>query len=119
MSSLKFKYSSLVQSVVATASATCGGYSEQVSRCRNTTGIEQLESAMNTSMLQTSPPQMSDIVAFGSLYKPKRNYIYSSLAQSVEHSAVNRVVVGSSPTGGAKRMRCPTGHLILFVCATK
>ena len=27
---------------------------------------------------------------------------YSSLAQSVEHSAVNRVVVGSSPTGGAK-----------------
>ena len=26
---------------------------------------------------------------------------YSSLAQSVEHSAVNRVVVGSSPTGGA------------------
>ena len=27
---------------------------------------------------------------------------YSSLAQSVEHSAVNRVVVGSSPTGGAE-----------------
>ena len=27
--------------------------------------------------------------------------LYSSLAQSVEHSAVNRVVVGSSPTGGA------------------
>lgn len=27
---------------------------------------------------------------------------YSSLAQSVEHSAVNRSVVGSSPTGGAK-----------------
>ena len=26
---------------------------------------------------------------------------YSSLAQSVEHSAVNRSVVGSSPTGGA------------------
>ena len=26
---------------------------------------------------------------------------YSSLAQSVEHSAVNRRVVGSSPTGGA------------------
>ena len=29
---------------------------------------------------------------------------YSSIAQSVEHSAVNRVVVGSSPTGGAKRI---------------
>ena len=27
---------------------------------------------------------------------------YSSLAQSVEHSAVNRVVVGSSPTGGVE-----------------
>ena len=26
--------------------------------------------------------------------------IYSSLAQSVEHAAVNRSVVGSSPTGG-------------------
>ena len=26
---------------------------------------------------------------------------YSSIAQSVEHSAVNRSVVGSSPTGGA------------------
>ena len=28
---------------------------------------------------------------------------YSSLAQSVEHAAVNRSVVGSSPTGGAER----------------
>ena len=27
---------------------------------------------------------------------------YSSLAQSVEHAAVNRRVVGSSPTGGVK-----------------
>ena len=31
---------------------------------------------------------------------PKRR-VYSSLAQSVEHAAVNRSVVGSSPTGGA------------------
>ena len=30
---------------------------------------------------------------------------YSSLAQSVEHAAVNRRVVGSSPTGGAKTDR--------------
>ena len=29
-----------------------------------------------------------------------QNTFYSSLAQSVEHSAVNRSVVGSSPTGG-------------------
>jgi hypothetical protein len=28
---------------------------------------------------------------------------YSSLAQQVEHAAVNRRVVGSSPTGGAKK----------------
>ena len=32
---------------------------------------------------------------------PKRR-VYSSLAQSVEHAAVNRSVVGSSPTGGAR-----------------
>ena len=30
---------------------------------------------------------------------------YSSLAQSVEHSAVNRSVVGSSPTGGVQKAR--------------
>ena len=29
------------------------------------------------------------------------DFLYSSLAQSVEHAAVNRSVVGSSPTGGA------------------
>ena len=29
----------------------------------------------------------------------------ASLAQSVEHAAVNRRVVGSSPTGGAKKFR--------------
>ena len=29
--------------------------------------------------------------------------IYSSLAQLAEHAAVNRVVVGSSPTGGATK----------------
>ena len=32
-----------------------------------------------------------------------QNTFYSSLAQSVEHSAVNRSVVGSSPTGGVFR----------------
>ena len=33
---------------------------------------------------------------------------YSSLAQSVEHAAVNRRVVGSSPTGGAILKRMPS-----------
>ena len=31
--------------------------------------------------------------------------LYSSLAQSVEHAAVNRRVVCSSQTGGAKHLR--------------
>ena len=30
--------------------------------------------------------------------------LYSSLAQSVEHLTVNQGVVGSSPTGGAKKL---------------
>ena len=30
--------------------------------------------------------------------------VYSSIAQLVEHAAVNRAVVGSSPTRGAVRM---------------
>ena len=34
--------------------------------------------------------------------------LYSSIAQSVEHAAVNRGVVGSSPTGGAKARKCKT-----------
>ena len=34
-------------------------------------------------------------------------FSYASLAQSVEHAAVNRRVVGSSPTGGATLMRMP------------
>ena len=33
------------------------------------------------------------------------NRIYSSIAQSVEHAAVNRRVVGSSPTWGATPLR--------------
>ena len=34
-------------------------------------------------------------------------FLYASLAQSVEHAAVNRRVVGSSPTGGAILTRMP------------
>ena len=34
---------------------------------------------------------------------------YSSIAQSVEHAAVNRGVVGSSPTGGAMRIAVTYG----------
>ena len=34
----------------------------------------------------------------------QRSLTYASLAQSVEHAAVNRGVVGSSPTGGAREI---------------
>ncbi len=39
---------------------------------------------------------------------------YSSLAQSVEHAAVNRRVVGASPTGGAKKTP-PKWVVFLFI----
>ena len=39
---------------------------------------------------------------------------YSSLAQSVEHAAVNRRVVGSSPTGGA-RTACDLFYKLFFL----
>ena len=47
-------------------------------------------------------------------YKNLLKYIsvefkYSSIAQLVEHAAVNRRVVGSSPTGGANTKRHPKG----------
>ena len=42
--------------------------------------------------------------------------IYSSIAQSVEHAAVNRGVVGSSPTGGAKHTE-PPHRVALCVCS--
>ena len=35
----------------------------------------------------------------------REGFQFSSLAQSVEHAAVNRSVVGSSPTGGVYGMR--------------
>ena len=40
-------------------------------------------------------------------------FSYASLAQSVEHAAVNRRVVGSSPTGGAKTV-CEKSQTVLF-----
>ena len=41
-------------------------------------------------------------------------FAYSSIAQSVEHSAVNRRVVGSSPTWGAKRKADAIRRLLSF-----
>ena len=44
---------------------------------------------------------------------------YSSLAQSVEHAAVNRRVVGSSPTGGAIRNLVLTNEVFLSIIHLK
>ncbi len=42
-------------------------------------------------------------------------HLYSSLAQSVEHSAVNRVVARSSRAGGAKREKFINKFLSYFI----
>ena len=44
---------------------------------------------------------------------------YSSLAQSVEHSAVNRSVVGSSPTGGVKKFADVKFANFIFIISGK
>ena len=45
-----------------------------------------------------------------------RHIFYSSLAQSVEHSAVNRVVAGSSPARGAKNTVTHKGYGVFSLC---
>ena len=45
----------------------------------------------------------------------RRSARYSSIAQLVEHAAVNRRVVGSSPTWGAKRTEHTKVCSVLFV----
>ena len=42
-------------------------------------------------------------------------FFYASIAQSVEHAAVNRGVTGSSPVWGAKKEELPNGVLLFFV----
>ena len=63
--------------------------------------------------MRSAPSEQYDYVSdrkvVGSLRKVKK---YSSLAQLVEHAAVNRRVVGSSPTGGAKQKS--TSKEVLF-----
>lgn len=57
-----------------------------------------------TRKVQGKEEQKTDEVQYAVL-KAHDNAGYSSIAQSVEHAAVNRGVVGSSPTGGAKSLR--------------
>ena len=46
--------------------------------------------------------------------RPDRTLSHSSLAQSVEPAAVNRGVVGSSPTGGARTAPPHGGGAVSF-----
>ena len=52
-----------------------------------------------TQKLSSTVPTIPDWRRSGKIGRGQ----HSSLAQSAEHAAVNRSVVGSSPTGGAKR----------------
>ena len=51
--------------------------------------------------------------------KKAHNSIYSSIAQSVEHAAVNRRVVGSSPTWGANQDTVWFYHTVSWFIKTK
>ena len=59
------------------------------------------ECVVNVSLFHESVKNKMYADAYENIFLLSMN-IYSSLAQSVEHSAVNRSVVGSSPTGGAQ-----------------
>ena len=56
-----------------------------------------------TQKLSLSAPMVLSWTRLGRV--GRRRIFHSSIAQSVEHAAVNRRVVGSSPTGGAKNKK--------------
>ena len=93
------------------ASRFFGDYSEKVTPVPIPNTVVKLLCADNTWRATAREHKSSPELTFGSRNKisalgrffSKR--IYSSIAQSVEHAAVNRRVVGSSPTGGAKWLR--------------
>ena len=58
---------------------------------------------------RSSPAQRIAVPAGAAIHS------YSSLAQSVEHAAVNRRVVGSSPTGGARKDNIFFEDVVLFL----
>ena len=63
-----------------------------------------------TQKLSSTVPTIPDWRRSGKIGRGQ----HSSLAQSAEHAAVNRSVVGSSPTGGAKKSRLPFGSLLFL-----
>ena len=75
-----------------------GGYSEKVTPVPIPNTVVKLLCAENT-WRATSREHMSPPVHYSETISLNR---YSSIAQLVEHAAVNRRVVGSSPTWGAK-----------------
>ena len=80
-----------------------GGNSEKVTPVPIPNTEVKLLSAENTWRVtarehKTLPKQFCKRADF---FCPFADFKYSSIAQLVEHAAVNRRVVGSSPTGGA------------------
>ncbi len=67
----------------------------KIGRCRH----KVTEATLRSQLLK----KVTDRNGMGPVQEDLLLYIYASLAQSVEHAAVNRRVVGSSPTGGAKK----------------
>ena len=50
------------------------------------------------------------------VWRKSNPLLYASLAQQVEHAAVNRRVVGSNPTGGARKAGLPPQSLWRQFC---
>ena len=52
--------------------------------------------------MRSAPSEQSDNVSDRGVIGLNNNFIFALIAQSVEHAAVNRGVIGSSPIWGAK-----------------
>ena len=46
----------------------------------------------------------------------RRHFLIALIAQSVEHAAVNRGVIGSSPIWGAMKIQIPNRVSVFFYC---
>ena len=52
--------------------------------------------------MRSAPSEQSDNVSDRGVIGLNNNFIFALIAQSVEHAAVNRGVIGSSPIWGAR-----------------
>ena len=67
-----------------------------------------------TRQLSSSVPKILGGQPPGKIGRRRHFFFYASIAQSVEHAAVNRGVTGSSPVWGAKKESIPFGMLSFF-----